>query len=106
MCMSTVCCTGLFNLDEAGSVEETKPGNAARLDRLEADMQHRLMTMDIHGGMNIREENKRGRNRTLPISSVSVLFSVKIIVCKTFSVKFSRQFPFGPTPTQLKHVKI
>ena len=53
-----------FRLTIIGSVEETKPGAAARLDRLEADMQHRLMTMEIHGGMNIRDENKRGKNRT------------------------------------------
>ena len=53
-----------FELELEYSSRPAKPGNAARLDILEADMQHRLMTMDIHGGMNIKDENKRGRNRT------------------------------------------
>ena len=53
-----------FKLTIIGSVEESKPGAAVRLDKLEADMQHRLMTMDIHGGINIRDENRKNRGRT------------------------------------------
>ena len=44
-----------------GSVEPYKPASKARLDKLEADIQNRLMTMERHGGMNIREEVRRGR---------------------------------------------
>ena len=34
-----------------------------RLDRLEADMQHRLRCMSESGGMNIRDENTRRRKK-------------------------------------------
>ena len=44
-----------------GSVEPDKPASGARLDKLEADIQNRLMTMERHGGMNLREEVRRGR---------------------------------------------
>ena len=43
------------------SVEPGLPGSKERLDRLEADIQNRLMTMERHGGMNLREEVRRGR---------------------------------------------
>ena len=43
------------------SVEPGLPGSKERLDRLEADIQNRLMTMERHGGMNLREEMRRGR---------------------------------------------
>ena len=42
------------------SVEPGLPDSQARLDRLEADIQNRLMTMERHGGMNLREEVRRG----------------------------------------------
>ena len=42
-----------------GSVEPSAPGRRARLDKLEADIQNRLMTMEQHRGMNLREENRR-----------------------------------------------
>ena len=42
------------------SVEPRLPDCQARLDRLEADIQNRLMTMERHGGMNLREEVRRG----------------------------------------------
>ena len=32
-----------------------------RLGRLEADIQNRFMTMERHGGMNLREEVRRER---------------------------------------------
>ena len=44
-----------------GSVEPGGPGSRTRLDKLEADIQNRLMSMERHGGMNIREEIRRGR---------------------------------------------
>ena len=43
------------------SVEPGAPGCKGRLDRLEADIQNRFMTMERHGGMNLREEVRRGR---------------------------------------------
>jgi hypothetical protein len=33
----------------------------ARLDRLEADLQHRLRCLYEHGGMNLRDDNLRRR---------------------------------------------
>ena len=44
-----------------GSVNPDAPGSRSRLDRLEADIQNRLMTMERHGGMNLREEINRKR---------------------------------------------
>ena len=44
-----------------GSVNPDAPGSRTRLDKLEADIQNRLMTMERHGGMNIREEVNRRR---------------------------------------------
>ena len=44
-----------------GSVEPDKPASRARLDKLKADIQNRLMTMERHWGMNLREEVRRGR---------------------------------------------
>ena len=41
------------------SVEKGKKDSGKRLDQLEADFQHRLMCMDIHGGLNLRDECKR-----------------------------------------------
>ena len=43
------------------SVEPGAPECKGRLDRLEADIQNRFMTMDHHGGMNLREEIRRKR---------------------------------------------
>ena len=48
-------------LTVVASVEPGKPGSKGRLDRLEADIQNRFMTMERHGGMNLREEVRRGR---------------------------------------------
>ena len=38
---------------------EEQPACQARLDRLEADLQHRLRCLTEHGGINIRDENLR-----------------------------------------------
>ena len=44
-----------------GSVNPDAAGSRSRLDRLEADIQNRFMTMERHGGMNLREEVNRRR---------------------------------------------
>ena len=44
-----------------GTVNPEAPGSRTRLDELEADIQNRLMTMERHGGMNLREEINRRR---------------------------------------------
>ena len=59
-------CLESFNLQIIGSVKppatpEEEPVCQARLDRLEADMQHRLRCMSESGGMNLRDENIRKR---------------------------------------------
>ena len=41
------------------SVNPNTPGAQERLNKLEADFQHRLMTMNVHGGMNLRDESRR-----------------------------------------------
>ena len=43
------------------SVDPTSKNAQQNLDRLEKDFQHRLMTMNIHGGMNRRDETKRNK---------------------------------------------
>ena len=43
------------------SVNPNTPGAQERLDRVEADFQHRLMTMNVHGGINLRDETRRAR---------------------------------------------
>ena len=50
-----------FCLTIVGSVEANKPWSAKRLDELESNLQHRFMTLEKHGGMNLRDENKRKR---------------------------------------------
>ena len=44
------------------SVNPDLPDCRTRLDRLEADIQNRMMTIEKHGGMILREEVRRGRN--------------------------------------------
>ena len=48
-----------FDLVVIASVNPGSPRAEDRLDRLEADFQHRLMTMNTHGGLNLRCEVKR-----------------------------------------------
>ena len=57
-------CMESFSLVVVASVRppatlEEQPACQARLDRLEADLQHRLRCMNEQGGMNIRDENQR-----------------------------------------------
>ena len=59
-------CLESFHLQVIGSVRppatpEEEPACLSRLDRLEADMQHRMKCMAENGGMNIRDENSRKR---------------------------------------------
>ena len=50
-----------YQLTIVGNVEPDVPGSRKRLDKLEADIQNILLTMERHCGMNIREEVKRRR---------------------------------------------
>ena len=52
-----------FDLTIIASVNGDTLGAAERLDRLETDFQHRLMTMNNHGGINLRNELVRTRRR-------------------------------------------
>ena len=61
-------CLESFHLQVIASVRppttpEEEPACLNRLDRLEADMQHRLRCMSENGGMCIRDENSRRRRR-------------------------------------------
>ena len=49
-----------FNLSIIASVEPDMPWSRDRLDKLESDMMERLMTMEQHGGINLRVERRRG----------------------------------------------
>ena len=50
-----------LNITIIASVEPGRKYSQDHLDRLETDLQHRLMTMSVHGGMNRRDEIKRTR---------------------------------------------
>ena len=52
-----------FDLTIIGSVEEGKQDSKKRLDDLETNFQNRLMTMTKHGGMNVRDDTKRGNKK-------------------------------------------
>ena len=61
-------CLSSFRLTIVASVKppstpEEMQTSQAHLDRIEADLQHRLKCMDEHGGMNRRDENDRKRRR-------------------------------------------
>ena len=43
------------------SVEPNQPWSKTRLDALESDLEDRVMTLNKHGGMNIREDRRRER---------------------------------------------
>jgi hypothetical protein len=47
-----------FSLTTIASVEQDMPWS--RLDKLESDLMERLMTMEFHGGINLRIERRRG----------------------------------------------
>ena len=51
-----------FELTIIASVEPGQPWSQQNLDRLEAKFQKNLMCMDYNGGINLRDESKRGRN--------------------------------------------
>ena len=53
-----------FDLTIIGSVEPGKNYTQKNLDRLEGMLQKKLMCMDYHGGMNLRDENNRRRHGT------------------------------------------
>ena len=42
------------------SVDQSRPDARKRLDTLETDFQNRLMTMNFHGGLNDRDDRRRG----------------------------------------------
>ena len=49
-----------FDLTIIASVEERRPNSKKRLDELETSFENRLMTMSYHGGINVRDDTKRG----------------------------------------------
>ena len=55
--------SNIFDLTIIASVEEGREGAKARLNEIETNFQNRLMTMHFHGGMNVREDNKRGSKK-------------------------------------------
>ena len=57
---------GTFEIMIIGSVEKGRKDSGKRLDQLEADFQHRLMCMEEHGGLNLRNETRRqgGKQQT------------------------------------------
>ena len=48
-----------FELSIIGSVEPNKNYSQQNLDRLEGNLQKKLMTMEYHGGINLRDETRR-----------------------------------------------
>ena len=52
-----------FDLVIIASVNHDTPGAEDRLDRLEADFQHRLRTINIHRGINLRDEVRRKKKK-------------------------------------------
>ena len=51
-----------FELTIIGSVEPNKNYSQKNLDRLEGNLQNKLMTMEYHGGINLRDETRRRRH--------------------------------------------
>ena len=50
-----------FKLTVNASVEPGRTYSQQNLDRLEGEFQKKLMTMDYHGGINLRDETRRRR---------------------------------------------
>ena len=50
-----------IDLTIIGSVEEGRKNSEKHLDNLETNFQNRLMTMNKHGGINVRDDTKRGK---------------------------------------------
>ena len=61
-CMSSFRLTIVASVKPPATPEEMQTSQA-HLDRIEADLQHRLRCMDEDGGMNRRDENDRKRRR-------------------------------------------
>ena len=55
--------TEYLDLTIIGSVDERLHNAKERLDELETNFENRLMTMSFHGGLNVRNELKRGRKK-------------------------------------------
>ena len=50
-----------FQLAVVGSVQPGQPWTQSRLDKLEADLQHRFQCLQKHGGMGLQDETRRRR---------------------------------------------
>ena len=55
--------TEYLDLTIIASVDERLPNAKQRLNDLETDFENRLMTMSFHGGLNVRNDLKRGRKK-------------------------------------------
>ena len=51
-----------FQLAIVGSVQAGQPWTQSRLDRLEADLQHRFQCLQKHGGMGLQDETRRRKH--------------------------------------------
>ena len=52
-----------FDLTIIASVDESQSDAKQRLDDLETSFENRLMTMSFHGGLNVRNDTKRGKKK-------------------------------------------
>ena len=52
-----------IDLTIIASVEEGRPNSNKRLDELETNFENQLMTMDFQGGINMRDDTKRGKKK-------------------------------------------
>ena len=52
-----------LDLTIIGSVDEGRRNAKIHLDNLETNFQNRLMTMKKHGGINVRDDTKRGEKK-------------------------------------------
>ena len=55
--------TQYLDLTIIASVDERLPDAKQRLDDLETNFENRLMTMSFHGGLNVRNDTKRGKKK-------------------------------------------
>ena len=51
-----------FQLSIVGSVQPGQPWTQSRLDKLEADLQHRFQCLQKHGGMGLQDETRRRKH--------------------------------------------
>ena len=59
-----------FELTILASVEPKKAYSQSNHERLEGDFQKKLMTMDYHGGMNLRDQTKRRHGSKTAVQSI------------------------------------